>query len=239
MNERTNKTTTTPNDPMKTLAKMVTEFNDETKKHLTLRVINKSHLGELSDVSYFTVRDTSDLLCYLVVELCLDDISEIGSVTVTHSLLRTWNLMPDDEKMLVNIAIENIRSDIKVTPMTELLMKHSIELAPADFDVPIFIITNSLGVHGANLIFANMPFNSLVDHFNKDGVIILPSSVHELLAIPYNIPTGDLIERFTQIIREVNTEQLQPNEVLSDHPYYYNHNTEKVISLFPGIKNIL
>ena len=95
MNERTNKTTTTPNDPMKTLAKMVTEFNDETKKHLTLRVINKSHLGELSDVSYFTVRDTSDLLCYLVVELCLDDISEIGSVTVTHSLLRTWNLMPN------------------------------------------------------------------------------------------------------------------------------------------------
>lgn len=239
MNERTNKTTTAPNDPMKTLVEMVTEFNDETKKHLTLRVINKSHLGERSDVSYFTVRDTSDLLCYLVVELSLDDISEIRSVTVTHSLLSTWNLMPDDETMLVNIAIENIRSDVNVMPMTELLTKHSIELAPVDFDVPMFIVTNSLGVHGANLIFANEPFNSLVDRFNRDGVIILPSSVHELLAIPCDIPTEDLIAEFTQIIREVNTEQLQPNEVLSDHPYYYNYNTEKIIPLFSGIKNML
>ena len=190
-------------------------------------------------VSYFTVHDTSDLICYLVVELCLDKGSDIGSVAVTHKLLNIWGLTTDDEKMLVDIAVENIRSNANVTPMTELLTKHSIKLEPTDFDIPLFVITNSLGVHGANLIFASTPFNNLAARFNKDGVIILPSSVHELLAIPCDMPYENLIRTFTEMVREVNAEQLQPNEILSDHPYYYDYNTEKVIPLFLGVKNIL
>lgn len=218
---------------IKPLVELVTELSEETKKHLTLRVINKSHLNELPEhVSYFTVRETSDLICYLVVELWIDDISEVVSVTVTHDLLTAWNLTINDEKTLIDLAIQNIQANVKVTPMTELLIANSLKITQEDCEMPIFIVTNSLGTNGANIIFANSPFNSICRDFGNDGVILLPSSIHELLAIPYNKPSDKLIRSFTQIIREVNTEQLQPNEILSDHPYYYDYNTEKVISLF-------
>ena len=224
---------------MQTFVDLVKEFGEETMKHLTLRVVNKSRMNELPDyISYFSVRETLDLICYLTIDLWIDDISETGSIAVTDSLLRYWN-MAEREKELVDRAIQNIQSNVKITSMAELLMEHAVEVAKEDVEIPMFVVTNTTGIYGANVIFANSPFDSIADHFDTNGVIILPSSIHDLLAIPCDAPNEVLIEAFTRMVREVNTEQLLPNDILSDHPYYYDYNTEKIIPLFPGVKNIL
>ena len=49
---------------------------------------------------------------------------------------------------------------------------------------------------------------------------VLPSSVHEVMIVPDDggFDSGELEE----MVREINATQVAPEEVLSDHIYYYN-----------------
>lgn len=55
---------------------------------------------------------------------------------------------------------------------------------------------------------------------------VIPSSVHEVLLIREE---GQDPGRLHEMIREVNREQLRPEEVLADYPYYYDREEKKLI----------
>ena len=60
--------------------------------------------------------------------------------------------------------------------------------------------------------------------FDSD-LIIIPSSVHELLLVPvYDLSDAD-ISFANEMVRTVNQEHLNPMEILSDHVYLYRKDT--------------
>ena len=62
----------------------------------------------------------------------------------------------------------------------------------------------------------------------EDDVYILPSSTHEILAIPSKVAwyTGE--KQLKDMVKEVNATHVQPDEFLSDNVYLYRRDTDKI-----------
>ena len=58
-------------------------------------------------------------------------------------------------------------------------------------------------------------------------LIILPSSVHEVILVPDDGITGK--EFYTDMVKEVNDAQVEPEERLSYNVYYYDRVLGKVV----------
>lgn len=57
-------------------------------------------------------------------------------------------------------------------------------------------------------------------------LIILPSSVHEVLLVPYE---EDLcMEELKEMVRHINRTEVAKEEVLSDNVYCYSRKTDKI-----------
>ena len=63
----------------------------------------------------------------------------------------------------------------------------------------------------------------------EDDIIIIPSSVHELLIFPKNNLTKEYsLDHLNDMIVDVNETQLLDIEVLSTHIYYYHRETKEI-----------
>ena len=70
---------------------------------------------------------------------------------------------------------------------------------------------------------------SEVAEIYEDDLVIIPSSIHELLIVPKdNIPEEYTLEHFDAMIQEVNETQLPDDEILSDHAYWYHRDTKEI-----------
>ena len=84
----------------------------------------------------------------------------------------------------------------------------------------MYAITNQQEQYGASALLYEECFRSLADQEDGD-LYILPSSIHELIAVP--VVTGDLTG-LQDIVREINCTKdvISPDEVLSNNVYRYS-----------------
>ena len=91
----------------------------------------------------------------------------------------------------------------------------------------MYVLTNESKLNGAACILYE---NVLYDFAQKLGadLYILPSSVHEVILLP----KLSMFEKdeLVNMVKEVNTEGVAADEVLSDHVYEYNR-TERLITM--------
>ena len=68
--------------------------------------------------------------------------------------------------------------------------------------------------------------NAIMKKYKTEKLIILPSSTHEVILVPYN---KELAETdFKAMVREVNETQLEPEEYLSNNVYVYDGKELKI-----------
>lgn len=94
-------------------------------------------------------------------------------------------------------------------------------------DFPMYVATNSKMSNGAAVLTMNDKLREYADVMGGDYYVI-PSSVHELILIPRRMscPEGSEID---DLIKEVNTNHLGPDDVLADHAYLYSSKDEVLI----------
>ena len=56
---------------------------------------------------------------------------------------------------------------------------------------------------------------------------MIPSSLHEILAVPYRNDPG-IIDFINKSIQEINDTELNPMDILSDHVYIYDFDLKKL-----------
>ena len=67
-----------------------------------------------------------------------------------------------------------------------------------------------------------MLYNGLIEEFSnriKSNLYILPSSIHEVILIPFNEDFS--VEELKEMVKEINTTKVPDNEILSDSVYIY------------------
>lgn len=91
-------------------------------------------------------------------------------------------------------------------------------------EIRMKVLTNDRKVNGAAVLMYPGMLRSVAQELDAD-LYILPSSVHEVIVVPADVPQSDELR---QMVREVNETQVAPEEVLSGEVYYYDRRTDQV-----------
>lgn len=167
----------------------------------------------LSELVYKTVLDLA--MCYIVRH----DTNRFGSIKINKALWCTWGVSRNE---LHYQAMENMRKDgYGVTGMEDMIAELAPELSvPGRTEKPedMYIVTNRDKWYGAAGMFLDVHF--LTYKFGLRNFYILPSSIHEVILVPDRRQRS--AEELSCMVQEVNREQVDPEERLSDHAYYYD-----------------
>lgn len=126
----------------------------------------------------------------------------------------TQKLFPERLEYIEYMVLESVERRLRLElPFREIISKPEQELRSNQ----LYVLTNHQKINGA----ASILYPGMLEHLAKrfrGGFYIIPSSVHEVLLLKEE-ETEDV--RLNGMVREVNETQVDPEEVLADHVYYY------------------
>lgn len=193
---------------------------DEVRANISFKLINTERNSEILKEAPHV--DFLDLSAVFYVEVDTHD-GGIGSVLVKYEVMKLWGVSEAD---LYEVATENFRnSGIICKSMFETLLGFRPELGDdiieeilSEGNPPMFVISNKKGSLGAAVMLFKEVFRDLAEKL-QDDLFILPSSVHEIIAVPTH--TGD-VESFSDMVSEVNSTQVAEVDFLSNTVYMYS-----------------
>lgn len=86
-------------------------------------------------------------------------------------------------------------------------------------DEKMFILTNRNKTNGAITMLYKDVIRDVADRLNRD-IFIIPSSIHEVIVVPKKDELNDR-DRLTSMLRDVNSNSIEDNEVLSNDLFEY------------------
>lgn len=200
------------------------------KENVIMCLINTEQNGELlADVPNRQFHDLSVVYRWVVEETP----DAVGSVIVSNKLAKMAGMT---EEELFRCASKNTRekNPVKITSIQEIMFNElsvppemrdmfGQEPTPAD---NMWIIGNEKGINGAASMLYEENLHQLAEKLGDD-LLILPSSIHEVIAIPAEMAEGGL-GRLTEMVQEINMGSLELKERLSNSVYHYDRNARKV-----------
>lgn len=111
----------------------------------------------------------------------------------------------------------------KAEQMPEVTFQSMAEILgiPEMENMPLYVLTNGRKFKGASLITRENILKDVSERVGGDFVL-LPSSIHEVIIVPVDQSTGKMDE-FTEMVKFVNNNEVDPTERLSDHAYLYTN----------------
>ena len=236
----------TNGENIKNIIRQIEVIYEQNKNNVTFDVNILKHFDTIKDkIVYKVVNYRSNeklleqvphkrILDLAVVFYCLLD-NEYGrsaTALIYNNNLKNWNVTIDD---VYKAALKNTPDLLhsKISSMAALFEKCGVNVDGEEVDlkdyVPsdMYVLTNESKLNGAACILYE---NVLYDFAQKLGadLYILPSSVHEVILLP----KLSMFEKdeLVNMVKEVNTEGVAADEVLSDHVYEYN-GTERLITM--------
>lgn len=147
-----------------------------------------------------------DLEIYVRVEL-----SDSASCKVVDNLCTEWNK-----------TFEEVLEQAKINTSKRYFNKKlsSFISMPCDLDdIPMYVLSINSMVKGAIVMTDELYLNNFCKENGYKKIAIIPSSIHEVIVIPY---TDNFDEDYiNNMIRDVNYNTLMPEDILSDHVYYF------------------
>lgn len=166
----------------------------------------------------------------------------VAQITNEH-----MELYQTDVDTLYNLAKENTPRIFppEIKTMNEVLKQLMKKHMKSDYDeafadeflgeigmasLGMYVLTNQTGINGASVILYDGLLKGFAEKVKSD-LIILPSSCHEVIAIPYK-EDMDVIE-LENMVRHINGTEVPMVDVLSDGVYRYSRATDCVTAM-PG-----
>lgn len=151
-----------------------------------------------------------------------DSPESFSSTLINNELVKVWGVTADE---VLDAALKNTP---KLFPV-KVMDFGDVVGAPFDDStaMPAYILSNQSGVNGA----AAMLYEGILDVFCEaigGGIMILPSSIHEVIIIPQNDEQADA---YVNIVKDINKAVVEPRDKLTDSVYQYDtesHTIRKV-----------
>lgn len=199
---------------------------------IVFKMVNKEKNKELLKmIPYIEFQDLV-LIFYVLLE-----IHQGGTATmlVTNAMQEKWKM---SEKELYELAQKNEKRILPAvfSPMQQviaellnpceekemnLLKKESEEMQ--DY---MYVLTNEIRSFGAATLAYEHMLEMIAEKLDN-SFYILPSSIHEVIIVPADSKLE--MEELNETILEINESQVDPEEVLCDHAYYYDRDRKKIV----------
>lgn len=142
-----------------------------------------------------------------------------SSAMVSNGLLHDL-VVAEDEAWFM--AMHNVIAHTVVKPLQQVMSEIADEEPPdenVDFEdaFGLYVVTNTCGYLGASALLNKEILRDFAEHCHTDSIVVLPSSVHEVL-----IANGDSVvgvDELSAIVHEVNETQVLPMDRLADKAF--------------------
>lgn len=209
---------------------------DRIKEKILFKLINtKKNSKFLKGVPHKRFLDMS-IVFYVL--LSRSDEQE-AIMTVTNSHIKQWEVSTDSlwERVVENIQIiavpsfctmESVLAGMMAKCNPKIASQKSVNLLEHDTGVrdTMFILSNSSGSYGA----ASIAYPHIADEIGemlKSDYYILPSSIHELVVLPYSDKYE--IAELNRMIRNINKKCVPDDEVLGEQCYRYLLREKRIV----------
>ena len=164
------------------------------------------------------------------------------TVTINNTMLESYEDITIEQ--LHSIALKNMLRDnppnIKpIEAILDELLSHKTDMDEEErskvrmelniSETGMSVATNRNKIFGATVLldtdFLEKIYERIGDYY------ILPSSIHEVIILQKN--PGLEVSNLEAMVKEVNTTQVEANEILSDYVYTYNHDKKEVVRAIP------
>ncbi len=209
----------------------ITDF-EKIKDKIMPRLVNEEGNSErLANIPYET---KEDLAVIYAIELSS---SELGtaSVTVHNQLMEQWGISKEElhDTALNNLAdhgnatltdMRSVIADLLSQDMMQMGMSKEdaikyVDAMIPDDAMPMYVVTNENKMNGAAVLLDQNFMDTVADKLGGD-FFVLPSSVHECICIPKM--DGADFHDLEGMVHEVNTNEVRPDDRLSEHVYEYD-----------------
>ncbi len=203
------------------------------KPMIAYKLINYEKNAErLKEMPYVLFEDLA------IVFYCMLDCRFGRSVTVpiTNHHMEAWDLDTDELYQIahkntplilpsavydMDHVLKEIAAEVNNKDVSEMMRKSQEQNGEM-----MYVLTNSNKNLGACCILYEKLLSDFASALGK-SFYLLPSSIHEMILLP---DTGQvMVEELLLMVKEVNTTQVEPEEILSDHVYYYSKEAETLI----------
>ncbi len=206
----------------------VSDF-DTIKSRIKCRLINAAANDRyLKNKPHRYMEDLA--ICYYI-DLCDQDMR--AGINLTYDMLDAYGVSIND---VHNIAIQNMENDksVKIYDTIDILNAHMPPMFRIDPDSiqpdqKMYTVYNNGGIYDAAYMLCENIMDQLSAKYGGDFIII-PSSTNEFLTIPTTAKTDDISE-LSNVIREVNDQEVHDTDILSDHSYLYDSATKTIVSI--------
>ena len=193
----------------------------EARERLVYRLIqtrrNERLLQQIPHVPYLDLS--------IVFELYWKQEGQHCSCLVYNSHLEQWGVTPEEVERQ---ARENtpIRLPAVFDSLEQMLlpMMGGLRQEPSGLSV----LSNREGFHGAAAILYPGELKRAADQLQND-LVVLPSSIHEVLLLPDD--PGQDYGMLTRLVQEINRNEVEQEEWLSDHPYRYLRKEDRLVAV--------
>lgn len=199
------------------------QLNNPDARRLFIRAVNyEKNKDRLADSVYEKYNDLALEVRYLFTA----DENGIASVCVDYKMLsfmemgykraiekakeNTLKLFTDRHESMINILEEMTGVSVPEEDMT---------------DFPMVVITNEIGMNGATMIAYPEIVGEILKEYGIGDAYILPSSVHEIIAVP---AYSENTEKLASMVRLVNETSVTAEDFLSDNVYKYDSKNKEI-----------
>lgn len=184
------------------------------------KIINYEKNKELlEDIPYFRWHDLAVVFYYAMEE----SIFGRASIMIHNNHLDMWGQSAEE---VYCRAKDNMRRGMpEVLLPLKMLLEEMTGMNVEENDLPLYVLTNKERMFGASAMLYSEKMKELADRLRSD-LLILPSSVHEVLLLSDD--RKQEYEFYRQMVHEVNTTQVDPEEILSFNLYRYDREKKEI-----------
>ena len=187
------------------------------KDRLSMRLVNaEKNEQRLKNIPWIPFLDLAVTFC---LEFTEED-GELRSIEVNHELMERWNVASQDlyQAALGNMEKKNDGLFCSLSEYMENILGMNLAEENIEEKFHLYIMTNKRSAYGAVEILRPGELERRAQKIGRD-LIVLPSSVHETLILPYT--AGLDIEGLRMMVRRTNATTVIREEQLSDQIYLY------------------
>lgn len=200
----------------------ISDYN-KCKDKLFVKLLN-AELNEnyLSNKTYIQILDLALVLYYEV-----DTVDNtVSSVAINQNLFNSWGIEESVSEVIKNtLYYQSFINPAKIDCLYEAIHKLNPDIVIPDIPdgkSDIQIVTTNTGINGAVAMLYEGVLEQVADVIDDTKLLIIPSSIHETLIMPYRMFESELAD----FVKNVNATVVLPEEVLSNNIYVYDTETK-------------
>lgn len=200
------------------------------KDRLCMKLVNREANVEL--LRQIPYREFLDMAVVYYVDY-YDPKIGAGTIPVYSSHMKAWGVTEEELWEAANINTPERRPG-KIESLEDILAEMLAEQGDAASErcicmgkssLPMLVITNEDRMYGAVVVLYSRMLKQAADKIGSD-LFILPSSLHEVIAIPST--EGRKAAELKEMVMDVNRNALRADEMLSDNVYIYKREWDRL-----------